>query len=183
MSDVSFNQHFNPVLLPGETALLRGSQFPSEGQPVKCIAFGALPEYQKDFGSLSAATWSNNNEDSNLEMPTHELAQLRMRILDDFKLQLKHPAAVQQWRTNKVNFYLRKYPTEAGEDFLKEYMFRASEFFIYYNITPRFDLYSEFALTEARVLFSGWRFRLEDISKEELTSKQELWINNWPSGK
>ena len=130
MASQVYSISFDPILLPNETATLFGPDFPDGGQPVTCRAVGALPEYQKDFSSLTAVTWSRDNEDANLEMPDLHLAQIRMRILDDFKIQFKNPSAVSQWRTNKTVFELKQFPQEAGQDWLKSFMFRASEFFI-----------------------------------------------------
>lgn len=182
MSEI-YNFQFDPILLPNETATLFGSQFPKDGQPVKCRAIGALPEYVADFGSQTAGTWDRDNEDRNLEMGSKELAQLRMRVLDNMRLELKNPAAVQQWRTNNTSFYLRQFPNSGGWDPLKDFLFRASEFFIYEDNTPRFNIYPYVNLTASRIWFGGWRFKLELITKAELTSKQELWVDSWPTGK
>jgi hypothetical protein len=178
-----FSYQFDPVLLPNETATLRGPDFPEDGQPVMCVAVGGLPEYQKDFGSLTAATWDRDNEDSNLEMGTNELAQLRMEILDDFKIELKNPSSTKQWLTNKTNFYLTRFPIDEGQDFMKAFFWRASEFYIWEDTTPRFDLYSYSAQSVSRVIFRGWRLKMRLITKDELTSRQEIWVSGWPSGK
>jgi hypothetical protein len=141
-----------------------------------------MPEYVADFGALTAGTWSRDNEDTNLEMGSLELAQLRMRVLDNMRVQLKHPAAVQQWRTNRTNFFLRQFPDSGDWDPLKDFLFRASEFFVFQDDnTPRFDIYPYVTLTASRIWFGGWRFKLEPIARNELTSKQEIQVNSWPS--
>lgn len=178
-----FSPKFEPVLMPNETATLMGAAFPKDGQPILCLANGALPEYQKDFGTVTAAQWLSDQEDSNLEMGTGELAQFRMAILDDFKLELKNPAPQDQWRTAATTFYLPKFPTDPNEDWFKELLFAMSEFFVYEDDTPRFNLYSEFGLTISRVLFRGWRFKVRTITKAELTSKQVIWVGSWPASK
>jgi hypothetical protein len=183
MSQV-FNSEFNPILLPNETCTLFGAEFPKDGQPVRCRAVGALPEYVADFGTQTAGTWDRDNEDSNLKMASLELAQYRMRVLDNMRVQLRHPSAVQQWRTNNTNFYLRQFPNSGAWDPLKDFLFRASEFFVFEDtVTPRFDIYPYVTLTASRIWFGGWRFKLELITAAELTSKQEIYIDSWPSGK
>jgi len=172
-----YRTEFEPVFLPGESARLITA---SEDINVECVAVGALPEYYKDFGALSAATWDPDNEDTNLEMPTSEMSQLRMRILDDMQLRFKNLGPTTQWRTAKTAFYLRMFPQTSGEDFLKEYLFKASEFFVYEKDTPRFDFYSTLALSTSRVLFSGWRFK---VKKTETPGKIVIWVSGWPSGK
>lgn len=174
-----FSNEFDPILLEGMTATLFGSNIKSEGMNVVCVAVGALPEYVKDWGSLTTVTWSRDNEDSNLEMPTSELAQLRLRILDDFKIEFMHPAAVVNWKTNKVHFYLREWP-EDEDDAYKNYLWKASEFFIYEDSTPRFDLYSEVTRTQNRTAFSGWRFKVREIAEK---GRITIWIDSWPPGK
>lgn len=175
------NDVFKPILLEGQTATLKGANFPAEGLNVECLAYGALPEYYKDFGALTAATWDTDNEDTNLEMGPMELAQFWMRILDDMKCRFKNPAAVAQWTTKDEKFYLRKFPIDPADLFLQEYVWSASQFFVFENkATPRFDFYSDVALDTSRVLFSGWRFKLKKI---DAAGKITIWINSWPAGK
>ncbi len=182
MSQV-YSNDFNPLMLPNETAVLKGSAFPDEGQPVRCLAVGGLPEYTKNFGALTAATWSLDNADTSLDMGPGELAQYRMRVMGDFKLQIKNPSATQQWRTLNANFFLRKFPQDTDEDFLKVYLWKVSEFCVYGNDnSPRFDLYGDLVQATSRVIFNGWRFKLQNIAKAQLTSRVEIWVNSWPSG-
>lgn len=171
-----YKTNFEPVFLPGETARLITA---SGTFDVECVACGALPEYLKDFGALTAAAWDTDNEDINLEMANFELAQLRMRVIDDIKLRFNNLSPTRQWRTAKADFYLRQFPQITGEDFLKEYLFKASEFFIYEDDTPRFDFYSDIALATSRVLFSGWRFKVKKITAP---GKITIWVSGWPSG-
>ena len=171
-----FSGEFDPILLPRETAhiITANEEFDAE-----CVAVGALPEYEKDFGALVAATWDTDNEDANLEMSNNELSQLRIRVIDDIKLRFNNLAPTRQWRTSKVDFYLRQFPQEEGEDFLKEYLFKASEFFVFEDDTPRFDFYSDIALATSIVRFSGWRLRLKRIAAP---GKIPIWVSGWPSG-
>lgn len=178
-----FSPEFSPILLPNETALLLGPSHPTEGQPVRCRWVGALPEYLKDFGTLTADTWDNDQEDTNLELGPLELGQMRFRILEDMRARLTNPASTIQWRTAKTRFHITKWPTESGQDFLKEMLFRMSEFFVWQNSTPRFDLYSAAAQDASRIVFSGWKLKVEKITKAELTSKVELWTSGWPGGR
>ena len=181
MADLyAYKTNFEPILLPGETARLITS---AKTLDIECIAVGALPEYQKDFGALVAATWDTDNEDTNLEMGDKEFSQLRMRILDDMKLRFNNLGSVRQWRTAKTDFYLKQFPTADGENFLKEYLFKASEFFVYEDDTPRFDFYSDIALATSRVLFSGWRYKIKELKGVVAPkSAKVIWVSGWPSG-
>ena len=173
-----FNTEFDPVLLPGETATLVTA---NTTVGIKCLATGALPEYIKDFGALTAATWKSDQEDSNLELDELTLAQLRMRILDPFKLELNNLSPTKQWRNDKVNFYLQQFPSTEENDFMKSFLFKASEFFIWKDDTPRFSLYSDNAQTKSRIAFHGWRFRVEKLSRG-VPGKITLYVSGWPSG-
>lgn len=175
-----FSPAFDPILLPNETALLRGPSFTKEGQPVRCRWVGALPEYQKDFEDLTAAVWLTDQEDTNLELNSLELGQMRMRVLEDIKLRLNNPLSTKQWGTVRTRFQLSQFPTEPGQDWLKELLFRMSEFFVWEDETPRFDLYSADTVTISRVLFTGWKLSVEKIAKGELTSRQEIWVSGGP---
>ena len=180
-NQLKYSQIFEPIVKEGQTLQLYGSRMSPDGKGFKCVAIGALPEYVKDFGALSADTWGNDNEDTNLEMGPIELAQFRMQVLDDIKVRIKNPAAVQQWRTNRTNFYLPQFPQDAENNFRKEELWRMSEFFIFEDEdTPRFDLWSNAAATEARILFSGWRYKLIELKGLE-RGTQPIWINSWPS--
>lgn len=174
-----YSLDFEPLLLEGHTANLFGSEISSGGISVVCKSVGALPEYQKDFSTLTATTWSYDNEDTNLEMSDMVLAQYRMRVLTDMKVQLKHPASVSQWRSLRTNFYLRKFP-EGTDNFQQKFLWMASEFFVWEDTTPRFDLYSELAQSASIIFFSGWRFKME---KTVAPGKIDIWVNGWPSGK
>ena len=175
-----YSNSFEPILLEGMTATLFASDLPAEGLNVECLGVGALPEYYKDFGALTAATWDPDNEDTNLEMNPMEMAQYRFRILDDIICRLKNTAAVQQWITKDTKFYLPQFPISDQEQWLKTFLWKASEFFVWEDTTPRFDFYSPVTLTTSRVLFSGWRFKMKKI---EAKGRIPIWINEWPSGR
>jgi hypothetical protein len=173
-----FNPDFEPILLEDDTATLYGTGLPDAGMNVKCIAVGSLPEYWNDFGALTAGTWDTEQSDSNLAMNTMEMAQYRMRVVSEMKLQLKHPGSVQQWKTRDRAFYLPQFPSNDALSFLAEYFFTASEFLVFEDNTPQFDLYATRTQTNSFVIFSGWRFKLESINTP---GKIKLWTSEWPS--
>lgn len=177
-----YDPEFKGILEVGHSVILKGSDFPSEGKSYRCVAIDALPEYVKDWGALTAATWSTDNEDTNLELDTNELGQLRMMVLDDVRVRLKNPAPVTKWRTAKTIFYLPQFPSTSGDDWAKEYLFRMSELFYWQDTTPRFDLYSATTVTVARVLFTGFKFKLEPLSVSE-RGQFTLLVNGWIGSK
>ena len=174
-----YESEFNPILLENQTATLYGMGVPENGLNVKCLAVGALPENWKDFGALTGGSWDTDQSDTNLEMNTMELAQFRIRVVSEMKLRLKHPSSVTQWKTKNATFYLPQFPTGEGvTSFLQEYYWKASEFFVFEDHTPVFDLYANRTTLSAIVLFSGWRFKLQTISQP---GRIALWTSEWPS--
>jgi len=177
MGTKRFSFDFEPVLLENDTATLKGTGLPEEGLNVQCIAVGGLPEYHANFGALVAGQSDSDQTDTNLEMNTMEMAQYRMRVVSEMRLQLKHPGSVSQWRTKNVQFYLPQYPIE-GPSKIQEYLFAVSEFFVFEDNTPQFDLYANRAQLAAYVLFSGWRFKFKKITQP---GKITLYTSEWPS--
>lgn len=177
MANRQFKTEFEPILLPGETARIITA---TANLNVECVAVGALPEKIKDFGALTGGAWTREQENTDLEMPLNELSQFRMRIIDDFQLEFNNPGSTKQWRTAKAPFYLPQFPALSAEDFLKQFYFKASEFFGWWKDTPRFDLYAPNGdLATSRIIFSGWRFRVKEI---DTPGKVTIWVSGWPSG-
>ena len=175
-----YNEDFEPLLIEGMTATIQGARQAPNGVNVECIAVNAMPEYLHDFGALTAATWSNDNEDTNLEMGKWELVQLRMMVIDDIQVKLKNPSSVSQWRTNRTSFYLPQFPVGDEDDFLKRLLFKQSEIFIFEDEdTPRFDLYSALGAIKSRIKFTGWRFKLRNLGAQP--GRISIWINAWPA--
>ena len=173
-----FRAQFQPILLPGETAHI----IKADGElDVECRAVGALPEYQKDFGSVTSGTWLLNQTDTNLEMNDLQLSHLRIRVQDDVQLYLKNPSSVEQWRTMRTKFYLPKFPTleDPVSGILAEFLWAASEFFVWEDEDPSFDFYPLATSSKCRVLFSGWRYSVKKIPGK---GKITLWVNAWPTG-
>lgn len=177
-----YKTQFDPIGLPGETFhLIRAA-----GElDIEVDGVDALPEYIKNFGSIADASWLRDQEDTNLELNDGEFGQFRIRILDDVRLYLKNPSPTQKWRTSRTNFWLPQFPTDG--DFLREYFFRASEFFLFEDETPRFDLYAILAAASSRVAFSGYRFHFRKLGQDkegkQIRGKIPLWINSFPTGK
>jgi len=178
MASQIYSDNFDPIFLPGESARLITS---SKTVDVECVAVGALPEYYKTFGALTAATWLRDNKDDNLKQGDWGLAQFRVRIQDDMKMELNNLGSTKQWRTSQTNFYLRQFPMNEDEDYLKRYLFKASEFFVYEDDLPTFDFYSDVALTTSRVLFSGWRYRVKKLPTG-IQPRMTIWVSGWASG-
>lgn len=174
-----FNKDFDPILLENHTATLFGDGLPDDGLNCRCVGVGSMPEYTHDFGAVTATVWSTDNQTTNLEMNPMELSQLRMQPLDDVKMRLKSGPAVQQWRSMRTTFYL---PPNSIYDppYLQEWLWRASEFYVYADNIPSFDFYSLITLTACRVLFRGWRFRLEKLPGGE-KGMVKIWVSDWPS--
>lgn len=176
MADLHIYQvaDFQPILLPGETVHLVTA---SGERDVVVKAVGALPEYVHDFGSVTGTTWTLNQSPNVLEMNTGELAQFRVRVLADIQLYLKNPASTEQWRGTNQKFFLPKYPED--DEVLRRFMFAASEFFVWKDEYPTWDIYPYFTSTKTPVAFSGYRF---STRPSKVPGKVTLYVNSWPSG-
>lgn len=176
-----YDPEFNPLLREEQTALLLGTGIPQGGLAVRCVACGALPEYVHDFGTLTAQSWDTDNQITDLLMNPWEIAQYRIRVINDFKIQLKNPAPTPQWRTRDANFYLPQFPMSDGDDFLRKFYWCQSEFFVFEDNGPRFDVYSDQGLTASRALFSGWRMRVAKLEDNAEPPKVTIWLSEWPT--
>ena len=173
-----YSNSFEPLLLEGYTAILFGSGLPAEGKNVRCVGVGGLPERYNDFGAVTANVWLTDVQDTGLIMNTMEFSQLRMRVVDDVRLRLRNSAPVQQWRTRDAAFYLPQFPQTPGEDFLKEFYFKVSEFFVWQDQNPMFELFSSIGSATSGVLFGGWRYKVEEIREK---GRFPIWLSDWPS--
>ena len=161
MDGYIFKDSFDPIILPGETAKLIGE---NKIVNVECVRVGALPEWSENLGNLTAATWSTDIEVTELEMEDNVLAQFRMRVLFDGQLKFNNLGPTKQWKTRTGEFYLPQFPESDNDEFLRRFYFKSSEFFAFEQDTPRFSAYSQLAVTGARVLFSGWRFKVKPFA-------------------
>lgn len=173
-----YSNSFEPLLLEGYTATLHGAGIADNGKNVRCVGVGALPEYYNDFGAVTANVWLTDVQDTNLLMNNMEFSQLRMRVVDDVRLRLRNSAPVRQWSSKDTAFYLPQFPQNDQEDFLKLYYWKASEFFIWQDQGPMFEFFSSLGSPTSGVLFSGWRFKVEEIQEK---GRFNIWLSDWPS--
>lgn len=172
-----YSNAFEPLLLEGYTAKLYGAGLPQEGKNVRCVSVGALPEYAADFGALTATVWLTDQIDANLRANNMEFNQIRMRVLDDMYVRLRNSGPVQQWRTRETTFFLPPFPADP-DDWLAEFLLKQSEFFVWEYQDPVFECYSSIAAASSKILFSGWRIKVEDIKEE---AKFHIWLSDWPA--
>jgi hypothetical protein len=169
----TYKSNFDPILLPGEGALIKTQQ---GDYKIECVAVGPLPERVYDFGALVATTWDTDNEWNGLELSDNEFAQYRMRLLTDATLRLNNLGSTRQWRTAKADFYLYEWPVDTV---LQEFAWKASEFFVWEHDTPRFDFYSDIATAKCLVSFSGYRIRAKKMPAANIYAKT-IWVSGWP---
>lgn len=173
-----YKSKFDPILLPNETAHLITQQ---KEVDVECMAMGAMPYMEYDFGALAAATWSNDNDvggaSQYLKMNDWDMIQMRMLVLDDIRIKLSNLGSVKQWRSANWEWWLPQFPGDPLEQDLREWYFKASEFFVYEDDLPKFHLYSVNACATSRVAFLGYRFRFRRIGAR---GRLPIWVSGWP---
>ncbi len=188
------NPQFSPILREGERAKLIRGQIDNFVN-VEVVHVFPLPDHRHDFGLLTAS--SLNLEDTHLSMPTGELAQYRYTpraTTGAFQVHLQSPSGVDIYRTRgsvkgdqTAGFFVGPYDEEGrvwtGHDWT---LWAASEFFVFENDTPRFDLYPLGPTTGARrahVDFYGWGFALKPILERPLVEPPiSLWVSGRPQG-
>ena len=191
MPDQYFGKtEFEPALLMGQTARLHLST--NEFHDIRVVSWGYLPSHRHDFGSLTAGTPSLANDCGHIDMPDGEMAQYRWRIIDpSVEVELKHPASTQQWMVQSsststgANWRLRYWDEKEPED-IQKWMFKSSEFFVFEQNTPRFDLHPITGLSGAStpqgyVEFFGFRYALEKLPNNE-RGMVDIWVQGWPGG-
>jgi hypothetical protein len=176
--------------LTGQSARLHINA--TEFHDVRVVSWGYLPSHRHDFGSLTAGTASLAGDCTHIDMPDGEFAQYRWRIVDPgVEVELKHPASTQQWASQSyststgANWRMRYWSGEDPDD-VQKWMFKSSEFFVFEQNTPRFDLFPQAGLSGAStpqgyVEFFGFRYALERLPAGE-RGMVDIWVQGWPGG-
>lgn len=198
-----FRRHFEPLFLPGHTVRIHKA----DGiRDLLIRAVGALPLHRHDFGAFTGITALTAQECTHLEMQDGDLAEYRFIPQDNFEVELTHPT------TTTRQFVTRNRGTTQGTTWrippwindptlpaaMRDYFWAASEFFVWEQETPRFDLYpilSGAGSLQGYLEFSGWRYSAYTFEKAReagvLKSPEkggpergmfDLWVNSWPSG-
>lgn len=175
-----FKTDFEPILLPGQTVQIKKA----DGQlGIRIEAVGALPTRLHDFGTVTSDTLGQ--EVTALEMGSGMLGQYRMVIRDKFELEMTHPdTTMRQWRNKSTNWRLGPIPVSSGDwGALDKFQFAASEFFVYEDETPRFDIYklNSIPSVEAHVTFVGYRYKFSKLPNGK-NGMFDLYVNSWPTG-
>jgi len=181
---------FEPILLTGQSARLHINT--SEFHDVRVVTWGYLPSHRHDFGSLTAGTASLANDCTHIDMPDGEFGQYRWRIVDpSVEVELKHPASTQQWATQSyststgANWRMRYWDKEEPEE-VQKWMLKSSEFLVFEQNTPRFDLHPITGLSGAStpqgyIEFFGIRYALQRLPNGE-RGMVDIWTQGWPGG-
>jgi len=158
---------FEPILLTGQSARLHINA--TEFHDVRVVSWGYLPSHRHDFGALTAGTASLANDCTHIDMPDGEFGQYRWRIIDPgVEVELKHPASTQQWASQSyststgANWRMRYWDEKDPEE-VQKWMLKSSEFLVFQQNTPRFDLYPVSGLSGAStpqgyIEFFGFRY-------------------------
>jgi hypothetical protein len=121
-----------------------------------------LPTFVQDFGSLAANGKDTDRIDivsTFLRMPEKTLAQLRMKLLDDFNLYLYQPKAKAKgtttFITSRVDFHTQELSSNLTEFFQFE---DRSAGIVRENPSAT-------TLPKTRVLFYGFKYTLEEVTE------------------
>ena len=152
----AFSPTFAPIAKFGEYIKL----MPDE-KFYRVVNVEPLPSLVIDFGSLAANTKDTDRIDivsGNLELPDNTLAQLRIKLLDDFNLYLYQPKAKAKGTTTYKNFYVSYDTQELSNNLVEFFQFeKRSAGIVRENLSAT-------ALPKTRVLFYGFKYELEPVS-------------------
>jgi len=121
-----------------------------------------LPEYEHDFGSISAGAKTVPTQPEELKMGSLWLAQLRIFIVTaNVEIEAWQPKTIGKWGTAKVLFRVTEHiPVEHSQ---------VSEHFVWEDKPPYYVAYNTgtAAVTESLVRFRGFKFLLSDKLPEK----------------
>lgn len=166
---------FEPMFRLGDTVQV----IKSDGiKQVRVDAVDALPYRRLDNGSTSADTVGIDF--TQLDMASGEMAQYRFAPMDLFEVEFTHPSTVvRRWRSDTTNFRLPPYLIGDYPPELVRYFFAASEFWVFEDDTPRFDVYPLAGQTiQQHFDVWGWRYHLVP---NNTTGEFSIRVNGWPS--
>ena len=181
------NPEFRPILLPGQRAkLIRGAV--TNFVNIEVVHVYPLGIHRHDFGAMTGNLV--DQDDTHLDMPTGEMAQYRFIPRGRFRVHLQHPGGVDIYRTSgsvkgdqTAGFFIDPYDEDDhvwdGHDTA---LWAASEFFVFEDETPRFDLYpmgTAAVVRDGYVDFYGWALVLKKTNLEPVVT---LWVNGRPTG-
>ena len=178
------NPEFQPMLQVGHCARLMRT-----GGEVNVEVIGIFPLgiHRHDFGTLSGNALDQRC--THIELAGGELAQYRYIPRGRFRVHLQSPSGVDIYTTNgstkgnqTAGFFID--PVAEDPDELPAFRTAAwslSEFFVYEDEGPRFDLYplAPAAQIEAYVDFIGIGFALKPATRLPPTT---LWVSGRPRG-
>lgn len=159
---------FGPRYLPGHTVRV----IRADGEAVVMIkAVRAMPSHEHDFGSLTAGTASTRQECTHLELEDGQMAQYWVRVRDQFEVEIRHSRATEYFGSrlsnNSVGGNWRVRPFYQPEPYETEeilnYRLLSSEFWVWEQQTPLFDLYpyNSAQNPQGHLEFMGWRYAVE----------------------
>ena len=160
-----FKQDFTPFFQVGDRFVLQTS---NRETVQEVLGVEALPDHRHDFGSLTAGTTLSGQDDRHLDVGPKELAQYRFYARDAFEVAMTHPADSNRFWSARggtsANFRIPPWHM-ADPDMatpLSRYYWAASEFWVFEEETPRFDLIPA-AWTQnpqGHMTFTGYLFYL-----------------------
>ncbi len=149
--------------------------------------------HRHDFGALVGGTASLAAQCTHLEVPDGEMAVYRFTVTSTYEVEIKHPQAALYLVTRNpstavgANWRVRPWvedstiPRETAQ-----YNWIASQFWVWEDDTPRFDLYPLLSQTvpapQGHIEFFGFKYALEELPAGEPEPQVEIWIDRWPEG-
>lgn len=158
----AFQEEFVPIAKPNENIAVIGARGKNNIKYYRVVAVEPLPLFEKDFGAINAGETLREKEVEELYVNEGQLAQYRIRLVDDVELYIKQPKSDTKFSTKKGTFKITR--DIAGTDFVN-----LTEFYVFEDQTVLFDVKNPSSttnLTQSRVQFAGFKYILEELKEK-----------------
>jgi len=156
-----YAKDFEPIAKPSENVCIIGAEGKGNTKYYKIVAIESLPFYEHDFGAVNAGQTLKDQEVKALYLNARQLAQYRIRLVDDVELQLKQPKSDTKFTTKSGEFKISR--DIAGTDFTN-----LTEFFVFEDQSILFNVTNPSAsnISSSKVQFAGFKYILKELDKE-----------------
>lgn len=161
-----YAKDFEPIAKPSENVCIIGAEGKGNTEYYKIVAIEPLPFYEHDFGAVNAGQTLKDQEVKALYLNAGQLAQYRIRLVDDVELQLKQPKSDTKFTTKSGEFKISRDIApifHCRTDFTN-----LTEFFVFEDQSILFNVTnpSDSNIGSSKVQFAGFKYILEELDKE-----------------
>lgn len=159
-----FSKNFEPIAKPSENVCIVGAGGKGAVKYFKVLGIEPLPALIKDFGAITNGTSVTSTVDE-LYLNKSQLAQYRMKLIDNVVVKIYQPAANTRSATKSGTFTINQNiaPNDSSVEFSP-----LTEFYIYEDQEIKFEVINESGsdLSSSKILFAGFKYKLKELEEE-----------------